>query len=220
MIMSVNTATFNPGYIMVTATSSATNTITIANNWNGTIAGGSGTGSYENYPIPIVVKEVEAPVLLLKGQAYKMPNGSVCHIDGDGGFRICDKDAKIIYRANRVYDFNPFLNASDMLEEYIKELAPHGVRQDQVLKIPIISFINWLVHKAMEKDGEPPPQDVPRLPSIPNNGSRTINRCGLCGRFIRNAFTYQRIYFCSPDHMSEKLRRLDLCQRQLTIKLD
>lgn len=219
--MSINPGTFlgstNAGYITVASTA-VTNSYIISNTWIGgigTVSGGSDTASYDAHPIAI--KEVEAPVLLLKGQSYKMPNGSVCRIDDAGGFHIDDKNAKVLYRANRVYDFNPFLNASDMLEEYIRELAPHGIRQDQVLKIPIISFINWLIHKAMEKDNEPPPQDVPRLPSI---AGRSYDRCQLCGRFLRNAFARQRIYFCSPDHMSEKLRRLDLCQRQLTINFN
>jgi hypothetical protein len=187
-------------YIIVTNTTAA-----VTGTW--TTFGAGGMGVVNSSYVPVAVHEIAAPILLQKGTTYKMPNGSTVSIDADGGFSVNDKDAKVIYRANRVYDFNPFLNASDLLEEYIKELVPHGVRQDEVLRIPIEKFIYWLVHRAAEKDDEPIPKDIPRLPTPTN-----FNRCRLCGRFIRNAFARSQIYFCSPIHMSEQLRRLEQCQ--------
>lgn len=203
------------GYIIVSNCSFVTTNTTTSTIWIGGGSGSIGSSSVQAY-VPVNMKEVEAPVLLLKGHSYKMPNGAMCHIDDVGGFHIDDKDAKVIYRASRVYDFNQYLNGSDLLEEYISELAPHGIRQDQVLKIPIINFINWLIHRAMEKDNEAPPKDIPRIPVIADR----FGRCRLCGRFILRRHADNQIYFCSPDHMSEKLRRLDLCQRQLTMQLD
>jgi hypothetical protein len=198
------TATNSGGYIVV---SGVTFTTTGTTTWLpiSTTATGS---QVDIYQIP---KEVEAPVLLQKNTIYKMPNGSEVIIDNDGGFTVNDKDAKVIYRANRVYDFNPFLNASDLLEEYIQELAPQGIRQDQVLKIPIIHFIYWLLHKIAEKDNEPVPKDIPRLPRIgfDSNGLRVYSRCLNCGRFINTAYANARIYYCSPDHMSKQIRILE-----------
>jgi len=158
------------------------------------------------YPVEAVkIREVDAPTRLVPGTVYNMPDGSKVHIDADGGYTIDDKDAKVIYKACRVREFNPFLNASDLLEQYIEELVPLGVRQDQVLHLEIEGFICWLIHRAAERDGDAPPADVPRLPAPQH---RRINRCAACGRFILRSYVLANIFFCSPLHMSMKLERL------------
>lgn len=204
----MSTVASNTGYITVTGGSTGTISTWITS--PNIVTNTASVSVWQDYT-NIAIREVEAPTLLQKNSAYKMPNGSRVIIDNDGGFTVDDKDAKVIYRANRVYDFNPFLNASDLMEEYIKELVPHGVRQDQVLKIPIESFIYWLVHKAAEKDNDPTPKDIPRLPSIVgiSGGIHRLDRCGGCGRFIKRAHAAMQIYFCSPEHMLQKLKRIE-----------
>lgn len=98
--------------------------------------------------------------------AYVLPDGSCLELDHQGNYVVNDTDGKTTYKASRLRDFNPFLNASDLLEEYIGELKPLGVRQDEVLQLAIEHFINWLIHKAAEKDGDPVPVDVPKLPPV------------------------------------------------------
>lgn len=167
----------------------------------------SSTSLMPTYPPEAVkIREVDAPTKLVPGMVYNMPDGSKVKIDIDGGYTIDDKDAKVIYKACRVREFNPFLNASDLLEQYIEELVPLGVRQDQVLHLEIEGFIYWLIHRAAERDGDAPPADVPRLPS---RASAIRNRCCTCGRFILRRYVLASIFYCSPEHMRTKLARLD-----------
>lgn len=184
---------------------SATVTTTATSFTNCTFIGSpNSTGYYITGPSgaePEVVK-VEAPTLLLRSRTYEMPDGSKVIIDENGGFKVEDTNAKVLYRAARVRNFNPFMNAADMLEEYIKELIPLGIRQDQVLHLEIESFIFWLVHKAAEQDRDPVPIGIPRLPA------RKIPRCGYCKRFIRHAWAAAQISFCSPIHMERQLARI------------
>jgi hypothetical protein len=162
--------------------------------------GGSGS-AYDH----TVIREIDAPVKLVPGTTYNMPDGSKVIIDIDGGYRIDDKDAKVIYRAARVLDFNPYLNASDLLEKYIEELVPMGVRQDEILHLEIEGFIYWLIHRAAERDGDASPKDVPRISA---QSKRRFYHCGYCGRFIHRALAVANIFFCSPDHMAVKLQRI------------
>lgn len=188
-----------------------TSTISTAVQWYSTGTGSTTIANNFYNPQQQVVpvyKEIEtpAPVKLLAGRTYKMPDGSKVILDHQGGFRVDDAKARVIYQANRVREFNPFLNASDLLDEYITELAPLGVRQDQVLNLAIEHFICWLVHKAAERDCDAPPKDVPKLP--PPEAFRIERRCRSCGRFIRAAYLKAQIYFCTPAHMQKKLEML------------
>ena len=190
---------YNTSATATTTTQTFVVTNTIGTGW---IGGGISTG----YPQDVVTfREVDAPVKLVAGTTYSMPDGSKVKIDHDGGYTIDDKYAKVIYRASRVRDFNPFLNASDLLEQYIEELVPLGIRQDQVLHLEIEGFIYWLIHRAAERDGDEPPKDVPRLPTPQR---RLVNRCRTCGRFIFHSYVLASIFYCSPEHVSIKLERL------------
>lgn len=132
-----------------------------------------------------------------------LPDGAVLHALADGSYSIEDKDAKITYKAARVREFNQFLNASDLLEEFVKYVKGFGVKQHEFMGLPIELFINWLVIRAAEADGEPAP-DVPdpaqRLPLLlpaPTYGSRCLD----CGRFIPEKPRLLGIVFCNGAHM-------------------
>ena len=87
-------------------------------------------------------------------RTISFPDGTVIDVKSDGSFQINDADAKVTYRANRVRDFNPYINASDKLEAFIKFCGEIGVSQGQVLDIPIKHFIGWLIVEAARADGE------------------------------------------------------------------
>jgi len=94
---------------------------------------------------------------------YKLPDGAVLKIAADGSYRIEDATAKITYRANRVREFNRFINASDLLEKFIDDAALlPGIVQSNILQIPLNAFIHWLVLKAAQQDGDP----TDGLPSV------------------------------------------------------
>lgn len=98
---------------------------------------------------------------------YELPDGARLIIDAAGNYRLDDKQAKVVYRANRMRNFNPFINASDLVADFIKDLRHLSVPQDRALAVPMELFINWLIHRAADADGEPAPEDVPKIDSHP-----------------------------------------------------
>ena len=97
----------------------------------------------------------------------ELPDGSKIKLDVNGNFTIDDKNAKVIYQGNRHREFNKYINASDLLENFVGFLGSLGAKQDQVLGIPINMFIHWLILKAAEKDGDQPPKEIPKIEHHP-----------------------------------------------------
>lgn len=75
--------------------------------------------------------------------------------------------------------FNRYVNASDLLEEFIGFVGAEGVSQGEVLGLPVDLFIKWLVIRACEEDAEVPPVTL-QLPPRPAQP-----RCVGCGRWMR-----------------------------------
>lgn len=148
------------------------------------------------------------------GRTYEMPDGSKLYIDDLGNYRVEDSKAKVTYRANRVREFNPYISASDLLEHFINEVGVmDGVDQNDVLRLPIEAFINWLILQAAKRDGDrieglPTVEQALPMLALPNPARVLLPRCGLCGRFIRRAWAQARIAFCSPEHMQLRLARI------------
>lgn len=133
----------------------------------------------------------------------KLPDGSFIEVLPDGSYSIIDKDAKVTYRANRVRDFNSFINASDKVEAFIRFCGEQGVRQGEMLDLPIHLFIKWLIIEAARADNEPEP-DVPLLTDL---RKAALPRCRCCGRFISPKKTQKGMFFCSGvcyDRYNEK----------------
>lgn len=143
---------------------------------------------------------------LYAGQTVELPDGSRLEIDGSGNYRILDDDAQVTYKANWNREFNRFINASDLLEDFIRDLGVAGIRQGEVLGVPIEVFINWLIHRAAEADGDPVPVGVPRLED--RSQSYKHPRCRRCGRFIKAALASDKLQFCSGDHYQQYVNRL------------
>lgn len=135
-------------------------------------------------------------------------SGHVLKVKPDGNFEIVDKDTKVIYKACTIREFNRYINASDLIEEFIRFVGKLGCRQSQVMNVPLGLFINWLVLRAAESDGEEPPSDVPRLenhPQLPS--SRYDKKCLLCRRFIPLSLAIEGFNFCSGLHANEYWNR-------------
>ena len=143
------------------------------------------------------------------GQAARieLPDGTVVDVAKDGSFKILDADAKVTYRACRIRNFNPFLNASDKLEAFIRFCGQEArVRRDEMLDLPLKLFIGWLVMEAAKADGEPEPTDIPLLPDLRR---RAVPRCLGCGRFMSRRLVRARIVHCSPRCLELHTRRLE-----------
>lgn len=94
---------------------------------------------------------------------YLLPDGATLRIAVDGSYAIEDENAKVLYRACRVREFNPYINASDLLEAFITEVGKYdGVNQGDVLALPIEAFINWIILEAAKRDGDP----IDDLPTV------------------------------------------------------
>ncbi len=146
---------------------------------------------------------------LESGKGYIFPDGSKLLLDKSGNYAIEDVEAKVIYRANRIREFNPYISASDLLEHFIREVGQiDGVEQTEVLRLPIEAFIHWLILAAAKRDGDSTehlPTVEAALPKPPPPPPRTLPRCLFCGRFIKSAWARAQLTFCSPEHF-ERLR--------------
>jgi hypothetical protein len=140
---------------------------------------------------------------LNKGQTVELPDGSILEIDLNGNYRILDEQAQVTYKANRVREFNRYINASDLLEDFIRDLGVAGIKQGEVLGVPIEAFINWIIHRAAEADGDPVPAEIPRLEDQARK--RHHPRCRCCGRFIRRKQADSGLLFCNGEHYQRRL---------------
>jgi hypothetical protein len=134
----------------------------------------------------------------------KLPDGAKLIFD-NGNYRIEDQDAKITYKANRNREFNKYLNASDLLEEFIGYLGSLKLTKEEVLQVPIETFIMWLIISAAEADQEDKPsQEILMLESKVDE-LKTIRkpRCKCCGQFIHHSRKRAGIEFCSGVHMDK-----------------
>lgn len=74
--------------------------------------------------------------------------------------------------------FNKYVNASDMLEEFIRYAGGLGLKTRDIKELPIDLFIKWLVIRACEEDHEEPTIKL----SLPT--SKQQPRCIRCKRFM------------------------------------
>jgi len=136
-----------------------------------------------------------------------LPNGAVLEVKADGSIKITDVDSKVTYKACGVREFNRFINASDLLQDFIKFLGTKGVKQGQVLDIPVELFINWLVFKAAEQDEDLPPENMTPTESHPKllsaKKKKMPPKCLCCGKFIKKDLAEKGFNFCSGNHASK-----------------
>lgn len=93
----------------------------------------------------------------------ELPDGSKLELDDKGNHTLNDKDAKVVYKANRVREFNKFVNASDTLEQFVRYAKTLNISQDEFMALPIELFLKWLVLEAAKADGEDTDQWVTEL---------------------------------------------------------
>jgi hypothetical protein len=174
---------------------------TITSSGTATTAAGSALSNYHDEPYVSIELPQEITVPEGRARTIWLPDGTEIDVQKGGSFEIKDQNAKVIYRANRIRDFNPFLNASDKLEDFIRYCGDQGVRQGEVLQLPISLFIGWLVLEAAKADREPEPD----IKLIPDLRKQSAPRCGACGRFIRLAWKRAKIEFCGTPCFERRL---------------
>jgi hypothetical protein len=119
-------------------------------------------------------------------------------LDKLGNFTVNDKDAKVTYQANRMRAFNPFINASDLLAEFIRYLATLNLRKSEVQTLPLGLFINWLIIRAAEADRDPVPADVVPIPQHRLLKGRITPRCLYDQKWVARDLAQKGWQFCNP----------------------
>lgn len=152
-------------------------------------------------------KGAEDSRTLLPSRAYTLPDGAALQIDADGNYRIEDKNAKVTYQANRIREFSPHINASDMAAKFVEYARTLGVRSDQCLGLPMELFINWLIIEAAEKYHDEVPPDVVRPQEHRSLKALIKPQCLSCGRFIPRLHQQHNFPFCGPEHGMAFVRR-------------
>jgi len=145
---------YSGGYITVDTTSTSATTIGV--DW--------GTGSSTNYytvPIQWGTANIPFPAPIT---AWPVDDGA---------------DLVAPARRSAPLDFNKYINASDLLEEFIAFLGENKVRQGEVMRLPLELFVKWLIIRACEQDHEEPNVTLSLPPA------RRQPRCIACGRFMR-----------------------------------
>lgn len=142
-----------------------------------------------------------------KGRNYDLPDGAKLIVDDLGNYHIEDAAAKVTYKANRIREFSPHLNASDLVAQFLGYAGKLGVLRDDVLKLPIDLFISWLIIEAAERDDDPLPSDMVRIEHAPQIKELVKPKCLSCGRFIRRLHQRNRFPFCSAEHGAHYVSR-------------
>ena len=143
-----------------------------------------------------------------------LPDGTTLKVEKSGNFTVDDKDSKVLYKGNKIREFNRYINSSDLLQDFIRFLGNHGVRQSEVLNVPIELFVNWLILQSAEADGEDAPDNitpVERHPKLVDCKRKSIlGKCLRCGRFISQNKTKAGFNFCNIEHAQEHCERFGL----------
>lgn len=206
------------GYLAYTAATATSQTITITGN---TYAGMNYllpsqysivSGGYDQYDAgPDILRITgDGKIELPKGREVRVPlgDGSTLFVDANGNFRVDDKNAKVIYKANRVREFNPFVNASDLLAEFLRFVGSLGVKRGEVQTLPLGLFVNWLIIRAAEVDSDPVPADIIPVPQHKLLRGRVSPRCLVCQRYVKRLAASAGFAFCNPlcaTQMHQKL---------------
>lgn len=159
---------------------------------------------------------------LVPGVEYDLPDGAKIKLEVGGNYRIEDKDAKVTYKANRLREFSPHLNASDMVAKFIEFVGGLGVQKRDMLDLPLQLFINWLVIEAAERDSDPLPADVVQVAQHPALKAVVAPKCLACGRFIPRLNFRHGFPFCSPEHGAvyvERKRPMTIHQPQAVLAI-
>lgn len=130
---------------------------------------------------------------------YICPDGTKLAFER-GNVTIVDENSKIVYKSNPIREFNRYLNASDLLEEFIEYCKKQKVNQAEFMNMPVQVFIAWLIVRTAEEDGEDPKDAVLMLEDA-NRKRRQKPKCKCCGKFLNKNKFNNGIHFCNGAHM-------------------
>jgi hypothetical protein len=141
------------------------------------------TDSYITVAVPPGTSQINVP-LVQQMAVYSTPVILRCdHSQYNKVSRICDgcgQTAKDIYqRSTPPMAFNKYINASDLLEEFIQYLGEEKIKKSEILGLPVDLFIKWLIIRACEQDKEESPV-ILQLPA-----PKSQPRCLGCQKYMK-----------------------------------
>jgi len=194
-----NTATSN------TATSNTDSTLTLT--WKNVATSSATCCDWDTNSGWVSMVPTIPAKLPAEARELELPDGAKLIIDGAGNYRVDDQDAQVVYQANRIREFSPHLNASDMVARFVEYVGSLGVRKADVLGLPLHLFIAWLVIEAADRDGDDVPEGIVAVDKDPYVIGSVRPRCLGCGRFIKKLHQRNRFPFCSPEHGARYMRQ-------------
>lgn len=133
----------------------------------------------------------------------KLPDRTEIVVEKDGSYSIIDKDAKVVYQANRVREFNRYINASDILAKFIEFCGKKAaVTREEMLELPVRLFIQYLILEAAKADGEPEPVDLTLIPDL-----RKVANCLGCDQPLPPERRARKLHYCGPGCLEQHEQR-------------
>ncbi len=137
----------------------------------------------------------------------ELPDGTIIEVKDDGSYAVVDADAKVKYKGNPLREFNRYINASDLLEEFVDFVGSvGGIDKQGFFDLPVELFIRWLVIRAAEADGDDAPEDEAVLKAslapkaLPAPAPKVWRNCKCCGKFVTKKKAEHGLFFCSTEH--------------------
>lgn len=124
----------------------------------------------------------------------RLPDGTRLLVDDIGNWILDDTNTKKIRHGNNILPFNPYINVSDRMEEFMKFCANSGVHKENFMHLPIHLFIKWLVIEAAKVDKEEPTENL-----LPDLRKTIIPRCESCGKFLKQSAVAKKLVACSAE---------------------
>lgn len=105
-------------------------------------------------------------------------------------------------------EFNKYINGSDLMEEFIRYCGTLGVRQGEIMEIPIDSFIKWLIIEACVLDKEEPEVTL-------ELGPAPQPRCLGCGRYVPRSLPMPlHDERCAGFHFARQRKQMEVAHAQ------
>lgn len=175
---------YRPYYNSYLNSASTTNTTTATDYWGVATGGGTGSGWITKVDWNMGVASSSPDLVLTVKAAGDSTYSSILGAYNSQlpvTWEIGDEavEMKPAPRRPAPKDFNKYINASDLLEEFIRYLGTQRVRSNEVLKLPLDLFVKFLIIRACEEDQEEPnvTLELPKRERAPH--------CLGCGRFMR-----------------------------------
>jgi hypothetical protein len=155
-------------------------------------------------------REIKIPDGVHSNATFILPNDVKIHLFADDHIEIDESDGHQIYKTAPVRGFNKYLNASDLMEDFVRYCATQKITRREFQNLPISLFICWIILESAKADGDPTEESQLLLDQQKKTHINPVHRCRCCGKFISPKLVEEGVNFCSSAHMDRHLQRKGL----------